>query len=520
MKFISIKTKVSILLLLISMLVVLCYIIYGSYEMNRKMKSEIRTITENESVRLSKDLASSVWNLEYDSAERHLQAAMHNKHIYGIIVWEKDRIFASLIRDSDWNSIQNTKEINKDYIFYSREILYDNQMIGKIDLYITDVFFYQDLKKSIIKMIVGTAIVNIIIAVVLFISLTRILIKPINTVSSWAAGIVGEKGNLFVKLEITSNDEIGLLSDALNRTARKLNDYQNHLEDLVLKRTEQLKTTQKELVEKAHKAGMADIATGTLHNIGNILNSAKTSVAVVRNTLLNSNISGLGKACAMLDENMENIEDFIIKNPKGKKLLLYFQKLGDMFIQEHKEYDYHLERVVQKLETAIDTIRVQQSYAGTGGFTEKANLRKLVEDAVLMLSEKTKKLDISIETEFNETREIYIQKAKLLNVIINLLKNAQESIVESNNTVKKISIRVYEDKKDGCVYIKIEDSGIGLTKEETKLIFSYGYSTKEDGHGFGLHSSANYMTEMNGQLWAESKGKTQGAVFIIKLPLS
>jgi len=518
--FVSINVKVSLILVTAITAVMCCYMIYSGAKMNREMESELKKISEIETIRLSENLVLPLWNFEPDVAENVLRTAMLEKHLYGAIVWDNDEIFTSLIRNDEWDVVKNDQKINGDYIYLQRVINKEDEIIGTIDLYITKRFFQENLKKSIVEMILTTVFVDIIIVLVLFVSLTKIFIKPVNIISSWAFNITGETGDLTTELDVMSHDEIGRLADSLNVMSKKLYQYQEHLEDLVLIRTRELDAAQKELVEKAHKAGMADIATGTLHNIGNILNSVQTSTSVMQDNVKNSNLTGFQKAVRMLADHMDCIEDFILHDPKGIKLLVYIQKLGGQFDKEFDDYGYHLNRLKDNINAITEIIRAQQTYAGAGGFNEKINLKKLVLDAITMLSVKSEKLGIEITMESTDIPDVYVQKTKLIHVMINLLKNAQESIIDSKNEEKTIRIVIDLDQMKQNVLIQVSDSGTGLTRDEAKIIFSHGYTTKDDGHGFGLHSSANYMTEMRGKLWADSPGKGHGSTFILQLPVS
>jgi signal transduction histidine kinase len=70
------------------------------------------------------------------------------------------------------------------------------------------------------------------------------------------------------------------------------------------------------------------------------------------------------------------------------------------------------------------------------------------------------------------------------------------------------------------VSIIVRDNGIGIPPENLIKIFNHGFTTKRDGHGFGLHSGANAAKEMGGSLTAESNGPGLGATFTLELPVA
>jgi len=276
--------------------------------------------------------------------------------------------------------------------------------------------------------------------------------------------------------------------------------YEN-LEDKVKERTAQLKDAQAELIENAHKAGMADIATGTLHNIGNILNSVITSTEMIKEKNRSVALKHLKKANELLNTNIDDLANFITNNPKGKKLLEYYHSLNDLFEKEKEEIDAHVIRLLDKTNVIVEILLAQQSYAGTSAFIEKCNLIKIINDAIMMQQNNLDAYQIKIIKQFDDIPEIPLQKAKLIHILVNIIKNAQEAMIETPESNRKLMFTVYA--KDKNVFLKIQDSGIGVLPENFNKIFNHGFTTKKDGHGFGLHTCANYMTEMGGKIWAE-----------------
>ncbi len=278
-----------------------------------------------------------------------------------------------------------------------------------------------------------------------------------------------------------------------------------------------LEDAQHELVEKAHKAGMADIATGTLHNVGNILNSVKASAEMISRITESSFINGFKKANSMLRENIECLDEFILQNPKGKMLMQYYLKLEDGFSTEQTKTIEHLERLTDKVNAIEEVISAQQGYAGVSAYTEEFAITDIVEDALTMQSGSTERYNIKIVKDFNhDIPKVMVQRAKLVHILINLIKNARESIIEARAEEKNMTVSI--KSHDNAVFVKFRDTGTGIATSNLEKIFSHGFTTKKSGHGFGLHSSANYMKEMGSRMWAESEGEGKGATFILRFP--
>jgi signal transduction histidine kinase len=336
---------------------------------------------------------------------------------------------------------------------------------------------------------------------------------PIDTLVKAANAI--SQGNYSKPVAIVSDDEIGNLAEDFDAMRLQVKGYTENLEKLVDDRTKELKSVQKELIEKAHKAGMADIASGTLHNVGNLLNSVKASIEAISAILSNSPGEDLVKANALLRENMESLDQFISRDTRGKKLMQYYLKLEVPLKEALDSITANVLRLSEKVNAINDVVAAQQSYASMGGLSEKVVLTDIIEDALNLQSGSIARHRITVEREYGEVQEVTIQKAKLVHVFVNLISNAKDAMLDTPPEKRALTIAV-RDGSD-AVIVKFTDTGCGIPPENITKIFSHGFTTKKNGHGYGLHSSANYMKEMGGKLWAESGDPGKGSCFICKL---
>lgn len=307
-----------------------------------------------------------------------------------------------------------------------------------------------------------------------------------------------------------------LLEQEVQTRTAELENQKNHLENTLA----ELQETKDALVEAAHKAGMADSATHVLHNIGNLLNSVTTCVGLIRTTLTKSALGNLLRANTLLRTHIDNLEGFINRDPKGKKLMHYYLEIEKPMHDENTELLKNTERLSERVRAIADAIASQHEYVKDKSrhrFAENLSVEKIINECLLTLQNIFKDKGIAIKTIFQpDIGEIHAHKSKVAKVVINLLKNATESIARFNGSSKTITI--VTEKNEESIYIKILDTGIGIEKNQLTNIFAYGSSKKGNGHGHSLHSSANFMTEMNGKLWAESEGIGSGACFILKFP--
>ncbi|PAU95560.1 hypothetical protein CK503_00395 [Aliifodinibius salipaludis] len=292
----------------------------------------------------------------------------------------------------------------------------------------------------------------------------------------------------------------------------ELEDKNQELNDTIQK----LHHTQDELVEKAHKAGMAELATGILHNVGNVLNSVNISTDILRETVLNSKLEKFKSANKLLKEHEDNLEEFILNNPKGKSLLKYYLKLEESLDKEYNTLKEQTSRLVDKVQLIKEVIDSQQSYAKVGLINEEMRLEDIVNDTLKMQSGSIERHGLHIEKDFNDTESVSVQKSKVIHILINLFKNAKESMEEFPSEKKKITISTWQDTEK--VFLSVSDTGEGIPDNEINKVFNHGFTTKEKGHGYGLHTCANYMTEMGGNISVVSEGKGEGATFILAFP--
>lgn len=279
-----------------------------------------------------------------------------------------------------------------------------------------------------------------------------------------------------------------------------------------------LDAAQQQLVDAAHKSGMAQVAIGVLHNVGNILNSVMLSGEEIARMAKNSKVQGLNKANELLRSHAHDLGNFLTADEKGKMLPQYYEKIGLVLNDEAKSIGGEAAKLNEKLMMIKDVIATQQAYARADGYEERLNVVSVIEDALHVQEASLRKQGINVCKNFNDTPLCIVHKSKLLQVLTNIIQNAREAVAENEqiNRIQEITIET-SYTGSGSVFVKIADNGCGIPHENLQRIFNYGFTTKENGHGFGLHTSALAMTEMGGELQAHSEGPGCGAVFTLKV---
>lgn len=280
----------------------------------------------------------------------------------------------------------------------------------------------------------------------------------------------------------------------------------------------ELAKVHREFIDAARRAGMAEIATGVLHNIGNALNSVTVSASMMNNQLSESKLSEQFKnTLSLFDEHVDDLGDYLVNDTKGKLVPRFLKLLSDNLDSDQASMMKEVRCLIDSIDHIKAIISTQQTYATAGGLVEPLDINEVLDDAIGLNAASYIKHGINIVRNYGELPTVLVDKQRLLQIVINLVKNAKEALEEQLPGHKKITIttRAENDR----LIIEVADSGIGILPEKLSKIFSHGFTTKVKGHGFGLHSCANAATEMDGSLSVKSDGHMLGATFALNLPL-
>jgi C4-dicarboxylate-specific signal transduction histidine kinase len=187
-------------------------------------------------------------------------------------------------------------------------------------------------------------------------------------------------------------------------------------------------------------------------------------------------------------------------------------------VAEHERLLTEMQGLVRNVEHIKAVVSMQQENARLGGGVEQVPVRELIDDALRLHATSFEQLGIRVRREYAEVPTVWVDRHKLLQVLVNLLSNARHALMESGRQDRQLSIRVLREGAEQ-LRIEVEDNGVGIAAEHLPRLFTHGFTTKKGGHGFGLHASALAAEELEGRLRCESAGPGQGATFIIELPL-
>ncbi|VEB38225.1 sensor histidine kinase [Legionella cherrii] len=282
---------------------------------------------------------------------------------------------------------------------------------------------------------------------------------------------------------------------------------------------EKIKELNQQISSAARRAGMAEVATTILHNIGNILNSSNVSIALLKNSFNLDYHKKLLKIMEMMEQHPLDLVDFLSHDPKGRIIPQYLLALAKIIIEENEKNNIEVDNLQNDLRHISQIVDTQQSISGLSSMNEQVYLPELLETAVNITMNSSKNANIMIIKEFKPAPLITVDKSKLLQILVNLIQNAKDSLLENNSSpIKEIKLTI-QKTGNKLMQILVEDNGVGINTENLQRIFAFGFTTKINGHGFGLHSSALSARAMGGSLLAESKGEGYGARFTLTLPI-
>lgn len=337
---------------------------------------------------------------------------------------------------------------------------------------------------------------------VMWFVLSRLVVDRLTRVTQHAVR-VGASDDLSARLNMKGRDEVSVLARELDRMVDRLAESRAQMLDI------------------ARHAGMAQVATDVLHNVGNVLNSVNVSAGLVSETLRRSEAPTLGLAAQLISEHQADLGTFLTKDSRGREIPAFLAQLAQALSDEQATMKKELDSLSGAIEHIRQVIDMQQVHSRSRPLIEQVDPATLLDQALGLTAESFGRHHITVQKEIEPTGPVPIDRHRVLQILVNLLRNAKEALLESGHERREIRITIARARvadRDGLRF-SIADTGVGIAPENLERIFGFGFSTRKDGHGFGLHSAANLAAEMGGSLTAASDGKGKGAVFSLEIPL-
>ncbi|MBN1208723.1 MAG: PAS domain-containing protein [Myxococcaceae bacterium] len=274
------------------------------------------------------------------------------------------------------------------------------------------------------------------------------------------------------------------------------------------------------LVDVSRQAGMAEVAIGVLHNVGNTLNSVNISASLLGEMLRKSRVTGLARASSLMKEHAAELGAFLTSDARGRQLPHYLSTVSEELLMERDRQLEELQRLTESVEHVKGIVSTQQAHARMGGVVEQVPVVQLLNAALRLKAASFEQLSIQVRREFQAVPSIQVDRHKLLQILVNLLSNARHALMAGGREDKVLTLRVGPGATQDRIRIQVSDNGVGIPPENLTRIFSQGFTTKKTGHGLGLHISALAAAELGGTLTCSSAGSGQGATFTLELPVN
>ena len=456
-----------------------------------------------------------------DAAEAILDGLKARPEIVGATIVRHGAVFATFRHPEGAGSVARLSSVTGsrfegNTVVQAQPIVFDNEAIGMLYLRSDYGSVYRSLLRLFgvtVALVLG---VSAALAVVISSRLQRFVSEPILRLAGTARSIAQNKDYSVRAEGSSSEDEVGLFTDAFNQMLTQieaqdsaLQHAQHTLENQVAvlqreiserQRAEhQLADAHRQLVETSRQAGMAEVATGVLHNVGNVLNSVNVSATLVSDRVRHSKAGNLLKASELLREHAATMEKFFADDPRAKLLLEYLPTLGTHLTEERAQILDELELLTKNLEHIKEIVVLQQNYARVSGVAEPVSLAGLAEDALQINAAGLAASRVGVLRRYDDVPPVVVDNHRVLQILVNLVRNARQAMEEAGRPHKILEILIRPQGTDR-VRVSVIDNGVGISPDDLVRVFSHGFTTKSDGHGFGLHTSANAARDMGGSL--------------------
>lgn len=373
--------------------------------------------------------------------------------------------------------------------------------------------------------------VDALVALAVWLVVTQVT-APITRLTTAARSMAD--GRLDQPMEIQGQDEVGELARSFERmriairaTIATIEAQNRDLDARVRERSRQLEQAQAELLEAANLAGKAELATGVLHNIGNVLTGVFVDLEMLRQT-----------ATPELQTTIRALQEVYQRLPDGAALVRHLEEdpqrsglprltglvLADLLAEESSRRALH-NLLEEHLTMIRDIVSLQQAHAVGAHFVQAIDLRRVMEDMLLLHAMGLRQRGVTVTTRCADIPPIRGDRVKVSHILANLVKNAQDALALTEGSLRRLIVTIEAvDNPPGCApgpyaELRLEDTGCGIRPEDQGRLFTHGFTTKVDGHGFGLHACANAMADMGGDIRIDSPGPGSGTTVTLHLPL-
>lgn len=277
-----------------------------------------------------------------------------------------------------------------------------------------------------------------------------------------------------------------------------------------------------QLRDAEYRLEMSNLASTVLHNVGNVLNSVNVAGKVLEDLVTQSSVMLIHRMSNLLKEHDEDWMTFLSDDPKGKKILPFLKKIGGPLVEEQQTLLKEIRGLQRHLSHVRHIILSHQAMGRDHGWVEPVVIEELLEQAIELSFEPQDFGWVTIRRKFSQVPRVLVDKHQVLQILVNLFRNAKQAMQQYKQPMHTLSLstRRHATAPHHKVEVIVQDTGAGIAPEHLSRMFTRGFTTKKEGNGIGLHSSARTLEKLGGSLSVFSAGTGLGATFSITVPIA
>ncbi len=340
------------------------------------------------------------------------------------------------------------------------------------------------------------AATGMLVMLVLWKLLQQAILRPISKLTDHAL-LLGKDDNLQARLDLKRNDEVGVLAHTFDQMVDRLAD------------------TRRRLIDQSYHSGIAEMASGVLHNIGNAITPLNIRLSTLQQELRTAPLAEMDQAAAEL-------EDPTTPPERRADLVQFVELAGGEMVNLIKSSKEEVEISIQQVAQVQEILTDQQRFSRSARVIEPVDMAAVIKDMAAGLSPELKDaLHIEVTSSVAEIGEVAGSRAALQQVVTNLLINAAESVKAAGTEPGNVTVTAEQEEYQGqsMVGLRFADNGLGIDPNHQERLFERGFTTKNrEGSGYGLHWSANTVQALGGIISAENNETGNGACLHLLLP--
>ena len=340
------------------------------------------------------------------------------------------------------------------------------------------------------------------IILIMQVALSRMIVLPLIRVTQHAVR-VGADADLQARLNVDGQDELGVLAREFDRMVERVAESRQKMLDL------------------AHAAGKSEVTASILHNVGNVLNSLNVSASTINSRLRESEIATVEGAAELLEEHRNDMTAFMTQDERGRSFPAFLKELASELTAEQNILRQEMGSLTESIEHLRHVVGEQDDNHRRDRLIETLDPAALIEQAIKLTVDSDGWERIRFVRDLESGGPVPLDRHRFIQVVANLVSNAKQAVRSAERDTPTITVTMERLLGEGGeqLQIQVADNGIGIAAENLLRIFAFGFSTRSQGHGIGLHCAANFAREMGGSLQAESEGPGRGAVFTLVVPI-